>query len=253
MLYQSHHLGQAEHFNREAGENFSYPLHLHGSFELILVLEGEMTVRINDRDYCLKKDQAVLVFPYQLHSLSSVKSRHVLFIFSGRLVQAFSVKHTDEKPADNRFYPDQALVHALTSLTVDSGIFEKKGVLYSVCGAFDRSARYFGTQSEDNDLLTRIFGFVEQNFAGDCSLKSVSVALGYDYAYLSRFFKQITGIAFNTYVNLVRLNHAGYLLHNTNLTVLECAVESGYRSLRSFNRNFREHYAATPSEYKALK
>ena len=57
-------------------------------------------------------------------------------------------------------------------------------------------------------------------------------------------------MSYNSYVNVCRLNNAGYLLKNFDLSILECAIESGYKSLRSFNRNFKEYFGMTPIEYR---
>ena len=57
-------------------------------------------------------------------------------------------------------------------------------------------------------------------------------------------------LSYNQYLNIRRLNHAAHLLRNTNDTALNCALESGYTSLRTFNRNFKLYYGITPQEYR---
>ena len=57
-------------------------------------------------------------------------------------------------------------------------------------------------------------------------------------------------ISYNQHVNSYRLNHAGYLLHNSDLSVLEISEECGFDSLRTFNRNFKDFYKMTPVQYK---
>ena len=89
MFYQLEHIGTEGYFRREEGENFNFALHLHQSFELILLSEGEMTVTVNDTPCVLHKGEALLIFPNQLHSICSVSSKHVLFIFSPHLVRSF--------------------------------------------------------------------------------------------------------------------------------------------------------------------
>ena len=81
-------------------------------------------------------------------------------------------------------------------------------------------------------------------------MKRLSQETGYSYAYLSRYFKGIVGIAYNDYVNKYRINHACYLLLNSDCSVLQCALDSGYESLRSFNRNFIEYMSVTPNVYR---
>ena len=51
MFYQLEHIGTVNYFKKEVGENFNYPLHLHQSFELIYLDEGEMTVTVNNTPY----------------------------------------------------------------------------------------------------------------------------------------------------------------------------------------------------------
>jgi len=46
------------------------------------------------------------------------------------------------------------------------------------------------------------------------------------------------------------LSHACYLLKNTAQSVLQCALDSGYTSLRSFNRNFKAQFGISPSQYR---
>ena len=119
-----------------------------------------------------------------------------------------------------------------------------------LCGQFEKSATYRLHKTDNNNLLFKIFSFVETEFSGDCSLTHLAEVSGYDYSYLSRFFKKIVGISFNEYVQHYRLSHACSLLENTTLPIIQCAAESGYASLRNFNRNFKLHFGTTPIQYR---
>ena len=174
----------------------------------------------------------------------------MLCIFSPRLTQAYAAKTAGKLPQSGLFVPDPYLVQALDRMEPDASAVERKGVLYSLCAAFDRTAVYRPGHSDNEKLLNRIFSFVGAEFAEDCSLTALSRATGYDYSYLSRFFKKAVGISFNCYVDHYRLSHACYLLENTAAPVLQCAMESGYTSLRSFNRNFKSYYRITPTQYR---
>ena len=253
MLYQSAHSEKSDYFCKEYGKNFSFPLHLHKSFELIIITEGTMTVTVDNRDYTLSAGEAVLIFPNQLHSLKSDNSRHMLCIFSPELVKAYFSSAAEQIPADNSFVPDKFFVKALDNLLPEGTLIEKKGILYSVCAEFHKTASYKKRINVDHSLLHHIFEFTEQNFSGECSLMSLAAETGYSYSYLSRFFKRLTGISFNAYVNRHRINNACYLLNNTDYSVMQCAIESGYDSLRSFNRNFMNCMGVSPGEYRNKK
>lgn len=250
MFYQFQHFGISEYFCKEYGKNFNFPMHLHNSFELIIVTSGEMQISVDDKLYTLKKGDAVLVFPHQLHSISSENSRHMLCIFSPELVKAYASKVLNKKPVQNTLRLDRYLVNTLDNLLDDSSTFKKKGILYSICAEFDRSAEYTKRLSYEESLLQNIFKFVEENYSGSCNLQDLARKTGYSYSYLSRCFKRITGISFNTYVNRYRISNACYMLNNSNCSILQCALESGYKSIRSFNRNFSAVLSVTPKEYR---
>ena len=250
MFYQLHHIASSEYIKKEYGENFSYPTHMHQCFELAVVLEGEMTIGVDDATYQLSQGEAVLIFPNRLHSLSSTSSKHMLFIFSPKIVQSFTVKYSGMLPISATFKLTQYLIEALDELDTGESIISVKGLLYSVAAAFEKQVEFHESYNDKENLLMNIFKFVDKNLRSECSLLDAARALGYDHSYVSRFFKKATGISYNSYVNSCRLNHAGYLLKNTDSSILECAVESGYKSLRSFNRNFKEYFNMTPNEYR---
>lgn len=249
MFYEFKHLGSPDYLKIERGNDFNFPAHLHQCFELIVLQSGEMTVTVDQKTFILKEKEALLTFPNQIHALESTKSTHLLCIFSPRLVQAYFSKVADKLPQNNKFKPDEYLIRTLESLDLSSSSVEKKGVLYSLCGQFDKTASYEKNQFKNETLLYKIFSFVEEYFGGDCSLSNLSKETGYDYAYLSRYFKKATGISFNSYVTRFRLSHACYLMENTAQTILQCAYNSGFSSLRNFNRCFKEYLQTTPTQY----
>ena len=250
MFYQLHPIGRSEYLKKEWGDARIYPPHLHGSFELAVLLEGSMTVSVDGEAYRMQRNEAVLIFPNQVHSFDSQSSRDVLFIFSPRLIAAFASKYEKLLPVSNRFTLSDALVARLCELDEGASNIEMKGVLYSVCAQFEKTARYRESENDREQLLLRIFRFVEQSYKGDCTLQTLSRTVGYDEAYLSRYFKRKTGLSYNSYVNACRLSQAGYLLRNGETSVLACSIECGYTSLRTFNRNFKDYYGVTPLEYK---
>ncbi|MBQ2933347.1 MAG: AraC family transcriptional regulator [Clostridia bacterium] len=249
MFYEYNHLGSPDYLKIEKNNNFSFPSHLHQCFEIIIILSGEMEITIDTQKYVLKKGEASLIFPNQIHELKSQKSEHVLCIFSPRLVQAYATKITDKIPVNNKFCPDGFLIREIENLDTASSAL-KKGVLYSLCGRFDATAEYTSKKTDQKNLLHTIFSFVENNFSGDCSLARLSKITSYDYSYLSRYFKKNIGISFVSYVMHYRLSHACYLLQNTTQSIARCAFESGFSSLRTFNRAFKENIKISPNQYR---
>lgn len=251
MFYQLEHIGTVDYFKKEEGENFSYPFHLHQSFELIFLDEGEMTVTVNNTSYILREGEALLIFPNQTHSIHSTRSRHTLFIFSPHIIQSFFVEKNGKLPKSNRLILSERCAQLLKNLSPRSSKYEIKGVLYMICALFDTQAKYYDSVSNQENALTKILFYIEQNFKSSCSVGDIAKNTLYNPEYISRMFKKTVGISCKYYVTARRLSYATYLLTKTEKNCLCCALESGFTSLRSFNRNFKKHLGVSPMEYKA--
>ena len=253
MLYESHNSLYSDLLKIENGEDFCFPLHLHSSFELVTVTEGEMLVNIDKKQYSITCGEALLIFPNQMHSLSTPEhSRHLLCIFSPKLVQAYSGVFLSKRPTNHKFYPHSFYINQLSELGQKGNSLKAKGLLYSLCDEFDSSTTYEDHDSEKQDLLLKIFQFVETNYNKTCTLEALSEQISYHSVYLSRYFKQCTGLSYTDYVNRYRVNEAGYILKNSDLNILQIAYDCGFESLRSFNRNFKSIMGVAPSEFRKI-
>ncbi|MBO5355632.1 MAG: helix-turn-helix transcriptional regulator [Clostridia bacterium] len=251
MFYELNHPATADHFAVEQGINFSFPAHMHPCFEFILSTSGSMEVLIDGVTYRIREGEAVLVFPDQIHSLVASENQHVLLIFTPFLVQYYYNRIKTRAPKSNFFKPSEEILHQLRHIE-GKGMLARKGFLYLLCDAFDSGAEYVEKKDKkDADLLGKTFLYIEEHFKEDCSLQRLSQRLRYNSSYLSRAFAKAVGIQFHEYVNIYRLNHACHLLQETDLSILNCAFDSGFKTLSSFNRNFKKTFDLSPSEYRA--
>ena len=250
MFFESEHSLSENEFKLWKCNRISFPIHIHRSFEYFKQINGSTEIWIDDRKYILKSGESVLVFPEQLHSLSSEKSEHFLVIFSPDIVSAYYSGHSGEYPQSNRLSLPHHLLSQITTLKKDSSSIMLKAIFYSVCAEFDENATYVKGKTAKKGLLKQIFDFVENNFEKSCTLEDLSAAIGHNSAYLSRYFSESTNMTFLSLVNRYRISRACYILKNSNRSVTECAYECGYKSLRSFNRNFISYIGMSPRDYR---
>ncbi len=252
MFYETKHPIKSDYFKIESGENYNFPPHIHSHFELITVIDGEMSATVDGKEYRLQKGMGLLIFPNQIHALISKKNnRHILCIFSPELIKAFSGNTLGKIPVNNSFLLPSFYTERLIAGNFDT--IMAKGFLYSVCGEFNKTAEYSEQKGSSAELLYRIFAFVEENRNKECSLVALADSISYDYAYISKYFKKMVGISFCDYVNAYRLGDACYLLQNTEKPITDIAFLCGYTSLRSFNRNFKQNFGITPKQYRTQK
>ena len=62
----------------------------------------------------------------------------------------------------------------------------------------------------------------------------------------------MTGMNYSKWLNTIRLEKASELLAEGGRTLTEIAMLSGFQSIPSFNRVFREEKGMAPGEYRAL-
>ena len=63
-------------------------------------------------------------------------------------------------------------------------------------------------------------------------------------------FKRATGMPFVQYLKHYRLEKAAALLRETDRTILEIAMETGFDNLSYFTRSFKEKYGISPGKFR---
>lgn len=251
MLYQAQHSTITDKVTFESGIDLVFPTHIHNSFEIIIAIQGEIEITILNNKYTISNNECVLVFPNQFHEIKAKPhARHAILIFSPLLVKEFCKKTEAFIPKSNKFRLNSFYLDKIIRLNANMTTVQLKGLLYSVCGEFDKNADYVKFNSDKHNLLFKIFNFVSENYKKSCSLSQLSNEINYSYVYLSKLFSKHTGISYTEYVCRFRINEACYLLKNTNHTILDIAYECGFDCLRSFNRSFKAVMGISPSEYK---
>ena len=84
----------------------------------------------------------------------------------------------------------------------------------------------------------------------EITLKRISDSLGYSEFYVSRKFREISGMQFRDYLRYRRLAFALKDVRDTDKSLLGIALDYGFSSHEAFTRAFKEAYGITPSEYR---
>lgn len=82
------------------------------------------------------------------------------------------------------------------------------------------------------------------------TLQNLSSKLGYSEFYVSRKFKEISGMQFRDYLRYRRLAFAVKDIRDTDRRILDISISYGFSSHEAFTRAFKKAYGITPSEYR---
>lgn len=250
-------------YNAFVYRNTEWVTHLHKSFEFVYMLEGSMIAEVEDKAYCLKKGDCLMITPYQLHAYRTPEeSKSLVVVFAGSHVEGFARMMANREAESPLFRLKSGLAQYVEeTFQVKKAaesfpwelkrpeILELKAVMYALCAEF-MSAAVLRERPRDNRLIFEILSYVENHFTQDISLYTLADALGYDYRYLSRLFNQTLKISFKTLVNQYRCDRAKVLIASTDESLAQIALSSGFQSIRSFNRVFKELTGMMPSRIR---
>ncbi|MBP5281744.1 MAG: helix-turn-helix transcriptional regulator [Lachnospiraceae bacterium] len=100
------------------------------------------------------------------------------------------------------------------------------------------------------DKINAACRFISENCDKDLTLDSVADHAGFSSCYFSRVFKQIVQCNFVEYLTMQRLKRAQNLLADSDDAITTIAMESGFKSISTFNRVFQKYKGCSPSEFK---
>lgn len=249
-----------------------YETHDHSAVELVLTLEGVVTYIIQDMVYQVRKGEVLIIPPDTPHSLSMEEgSSRYLYLFEPDGIMTMrdikSMAMYFNKPFHLRDGSD-AHVRIRELLLRVRDTYEKRelmwntacysGILrmYAILGqqylSGIRRRSDEGTRNMDSEVITAVMTYINNHYREELSLEDVAQFAGFSRYYFSRSFKRQTGYSFKDYLCQKRLQVAMDLLIRSNLSMKGVAVESGFGSVATFNRVFREKKGCTPTQYRAI-
>ena len=249
-----------------------YEKHDHSAVEILLTLEGAVTYVLEDTVYQVRKGEVLIVPPDMLHALSMEEgSSRILFLFEPDAVMSmrdikFLAPYFD-KPFHLRD-GSEAHVRIRELLLRARDAYEKRDLMWNTfCySCFLRIYAALGqnylsgikpragepVRNMDSEVITAVMTYINNHYMEELSLEDVAQFAGFSRYYFSRSFKKQTGYSFKDYLCQKRLQVAMDLLIRTNRSMREVALDSGFGSVATFNRVFREKKGCTPTQYRAI-
>ncbi len=118
--------------------------------------------------------------------------------------------------------------------------------LHNQCVATHKS----GTSHKKEQLYNDIVNYVRRNLNQNILVSDIANQFGYNEKYLTSAFKKLSGISLKQYVVKEKIEHAKFILIDTNNTIQEIAMQVGYKDSHVFMKSFKRTTGLTPSEYR---
>lgn len=99
-------------------------------------------------------------------------------------------------------------------------------------------------------IVDEIDSCIKKQEDEELTLKRLAEKLGYSDFYLSRKFREISGMQFRDYLRYRKLAFALKDLRDSRSGILDIALRYDFSSHEAFTRAFKEAYGITPSDYR---
>lgn len=271
--YQKNLLDTSSEFNLFITDIVEYPPHWHEEIEIVYALEAGLKVGINQNTYVLDKGDIIIVGPGDVHyfinntiamkriiiqiKLSALQEYSQL-IMNKRLVNPLIQESNKELKGVHKQleyhilqiqdeYQHKALGY---KLAIKTYVFNIILLIIRHIPTIDKSDDEETKQLKKLEILERVFQYVELNFENDITLDQVAKVATFSTYHFTRFFKELTGMTFVTYLNTFRISKATLSLASTLNSITEISFSCGFSSIKTFNRVFKELKGVSPSAYR---
>ena len=247
--------------------------HWHVEYEIIRILEGELSVTLDEKSFLAKAGDVIFVHSGVLHSGIPTDCVYQCIVFDAN---TFLKQHSVCAPYMQKLLHQEIMVfHHFTDkqedirLCVDQ-IFEafqekKEGYELTVIGQFYHFfGIVFGNHYYLNDVpktrrdykrlmqLKQVLEFMESHYTQQITLQELSASVNMSPKYFCRFFSEMTHQTPVDYLNRQRIEQSCYQLSTTGDSITEIAYRNGFNDLSYFIRTFRKYKGITPSQYKKV-
>ena len=217
--------------------------HFHKNLELIYVLKGAVNCNINGISYRLNKGDFGLCLPYDIHRYEPEKDTlYWVLVFSEDYVRHFAKQISSKIGEGFTFHCNEAVENYINHQLInnsDPSIFTLKSCLYAVCEEYLNSVTLTDKKGKELKMITALSDYILENHTKNLTLSQISKKLGYDYNYMSRFFRNTFNMTFTDFVNIYRLETAIKLLEETEQSITSVALESGFQSVLKLLRSLK--------------
>lgn len=254
-------------------------LHFHDCLEIGYCLDGKGICRVEDQTHTFKKGDVEIIFPYQKHLSRSYESEQSLWYWL--FINPYSLM-------DNSGFSNASKIEHMISKEMGlCGIFSEENypeiteLVYKIfqeiggenaempyytelCASYVYQLLIHLTQlsanlpklqiQQDRNMISVLpaIDLISENVHKGVvpSVEMLASECGMSLSNFRKVFHKIIGLTPKDYITKSVLYRAQKLLLSTDKSILEISVETGFKDLSGFNRQFLAKTGMTPSSFR---
>ncbi|MFB5067001.1 MAG: helix-turn-helix domain-containing protein [Candidatus Wallacebacter cryptica] len=245
--------------------------HRHEPYEIYYLRAGERYYFIDDRIYHVNQGDLIFVPSNVLHRTTAANNeqheRTVLYFKdrfladlvpqSAHLMDCF---YRETKVVRPKVAEQMQIENTLAKLSTEYGkslphsALYLKALLIELLVLANRiepaEPNLYDSLSPIHEKIHKIVRYLRKNYQSAVTLAQLGDKFYISQYYLSRMFKEVTGLTLIEYLNTVRVQEAQKLLTSSDLSITEISGLVGYENQTYFGRIFKRITGLTPSEYR---
>ena len=242
----------------------------------LYTFKGSATLRMAGQTYQLQKGTLVIFQPgteYVIYPTESVTLAVFDFDYTQdynhtidylipcapnlfRQEQAHGLIHFDDTPSLNQpfFHPNVKFLEPeigeiIKEFQTKKIFFREKNSVQFKSLLIDLT-RHQQLGNIHNDTVRQVIQYIDRHPTGRLSNAQIGSDLNYNPNYLNRLMILHTGMTLHRYLLKSRLEYAMTLLHTTDRSINDIALELGFHSLSHFSNYFKQETGTTPVLYR---
>lgn len=228
--------------------------HCHAEFEMISVLQGDISIMAQGRSYRLGEHQTVIVPPLLYHTITANARgtyRRVTALFDGMAIPPMLRERFLQRGQEPIIFAAREVPELRRVCESGDAAFYAPLVQGIMTQLFYRGCEVQSAETggETDEFLQEIIAYIDKNLCGEILLEELARLSARSKSSVCHLFKQKMNVSPKQYILQKRMALAAKLIRD-GIPPTEAAVRVGYDNYSNFYRMYKRHVGALPSSDK---
>lgn len=247
--------------------------HWHDSIEIIEVIKGRFTCAIEGKRYILEEGDICIINSCAIHNLKTdednsylkayqisrelfTRSENIFRKYLEKMINDERFAHTILRKNDSHTEKMRNMLESIYDFVTNKPQAYELAVvgivhllLQKIYNYYDNSKK-INIETQDSFLYREMSRFIYSNYMYKISLEDIANKANVSKSKAINIFNKFAERSPVDFLNMYRIKVASEKLKDTNMTISEIAMDTGFNQASYFNRVFLREYNMTPSEYR---
>lgn len=253
----------------ERHPRYRMPFHWHKETELVHVLEGQIHLYLDDREYLASAGDLLYITEGVIHGGEPENCIYECLVFDPKplLMHTHTTRSFLRKIEHKQILVQEHFTKThsrllrrseqlFTSVRKKAPGWELTtlGTLFELYGTIFQKEYYQPADSDHMDhgkmnQLKPVLEYIETYYPTPVSLEALAHLAGMSPKYFCRFFQAVIHRTPIDYLNYYRIERACYLMETEDISVTDAAYRCGFNDSSYFVRSFKKYKQITPKQY----